>query len=90
MPKRREIVVEQLGELRQDFRDLWIALSADPKKEARKERAWSILAAGLGAGATMAARRATARVWGVITGEQPPTAPPAPTADRRTGSSDRR
>jgi hypothetical protein len=80
MPSRRDLVAEQLEELRQDLRDLWTALVVDPKKQARKERAWSILAGALGAAGTIAARRATAKAWAVLTGERPPTArPPAGT-----------
>jgi hypothetical protein len=83
MPKRSEVVAEQLGELRQDLRDLWVALRADPKKEARKERAWSIFVGALGAAATMVARRATTKVWAVLSGEPPPTPQPAQTPSSR-------
>ena len=82
MPKRSEVVVEQLGKLREDLRDLWIALSADPKKQARKEQTWSIFAGALGAAATMVARRATTKAWGVLTGEQPPRPQPTQTSGR--------
>jgi hypothetical protein len=34
---------------------------------------WTGLYAGLGAGATMAARRTAARIWRLATGEDPPT-----------------
>jgi hypothetical protein len=34
---------------------------------------WTGLYAGLGAGATMAARRAASRIWRLATGEEPPT-----------------
>ena len=34
---------------------------------------WSGLYAGLGAAATMAARRAASTIWRVATGEDPPT-----------------
>ncbi len=34
---------------------------------------WTALYAGLGAGATMAARRLASRIWRVATGEDPPT-----------------
>jgi hypothetical protein len=34
---------------------------------------WTGLYAGLGAGATMAARRAASRIWRIATGEDPPT-----------------
>jgi hypothetical protein len=77
MPSRSELVAEQLDELRQDLRDLWTAVVVDPRKQARKERAWSILAGALGAAGTMVARRAATKAWRVLTGEQPPTARPA-------------
>ena len=73
MPKRRDVVLEQLGELKVDLQALWVALTADPKKEARKERVWTLFAGILGAVATMAARRTTAKAWTTLTGEQPPT-----------------
>jgi hypothetical protein len=76
MPNRSDLVAEQLDELRQDLRDLWTALVVDPKKQARKERAWTILAGALGAAGTLAARRAATKAWSVLTGEQPPTARP--------------
>ena len=34
---------------------------------------WTGLYAGLGAGATIAARRAASRIWRIATGEAPPT-----------------
>jgi hypothetical protein len=34
---------------------------------------WTGLYAGLGAGATLAARRAASRIWRLATGEEPPT-----------------
>ncbi|HVD12188.1 MAG TPA: hypothetical protein VNB46_03045 [Gaiellaceae bacterium] len=76
MPKRRDVVLEQLGELKVDLQALWVALTADPKKEARKERAWTLFAGILGAAATMAARRSTAKAWATLTGEPPPTPQP--------------
>jgi hypothetical protein len=33
---------------------------------------WTSLYAGLGAGATMAARRAASSIWRIATGEEPP------------------
>lgn len=85
MPKRHDVVREQLGELRKDLGALWVAVSADPKKKARRERAWSLFSGILFAAATMAARRSTAKAWAVLTGEQPPTTRPArgPTASAR-------
>jgi len=72
MPNRREVVVEQLDELRTDLDALWVALTHDPKKEARKERAWTIFAGILGAVAATGARKVALRVWNVLTGEPAP------------------
>jgi hypothetical protein len=72
MPKRGDVVTEQLDELRTDFAALWVALTRDPKKEARKERAFTILTGALGAVAALGARRAATHAWGVLTGEAPP------------------
>jgi hypothetical protein len=33
MPKRYDVVRDQLGELRKDLEALWVALSADPKAD---------------------------------------------------------
>lgn len=73
---------EQLGELRTDLRNLWAALSRDPKSEARKERVWTILAGALGAVAAMGARRVASKAYGVLTGEVPPVGPRAPSRKR--------
>ena len=72
MAEKRDVVGEQLGELKQDLRDLWVALSRDPKKQARRERTWMILSGALAAGATMMSRKLTTKIWGVLTGEDPP------------------
>jgi len=72
MPDRRDVVVEQLDQLRTDLGALWSALTKDPKKEARKERTWTILMGVLGAAAAMGSRRAATRAWSVLTGEKPP------------------
>jgi hypothetical protein len=87
MTKRHDVVREQLGELRKDLGALWVAVSADPKKQARRERAWSLFSGIFIAAATMAARRSTAKAWAVLTGEQPPSTRPAqgPTAARPPG-----
>jgi len=74
MSKKRDVVEQQLVELKQDLHDLWVALTADPKKQARKERLWSIVAGASGAVATIAARRAATKIWAVLTGEPPPPA----------------
>ena len=48
-------------------------LGRDPKAERRKRLLWGLLQGALGAAFTLGARRVGAKVWGVLTGEQPPT-----------------
>lgn len=45
----------------------------DPKVERKKRLAWGVLQGALGAVATLGARRIVAHLWGVLTGERPPT-----------------
>jgi hypothetical protein len=77
MPNKTDAVTEQLDELRTDLRNLWIALTRDPKAEARKARAWTILAGVFGAVAAMGARRFATKAYSVLTGEVPPVGPQA-------------
>jgi len=79
MPKRSEVVGEQLDELKTDLGALWVGLTHDPKKEARKERAWMLLTGALGAVAALGARRLATKAWAVLTGEAPPGARRQPT-----------
>ena len=72
MPNRSDVLLENLEELQQDLLDLWRTLTHDPKREARRERAWTILSGVFGALATIAARRAATKVYGILTGETPP------------------
>jgi hypothetical protein len=89
MPSRSDVLLDQLEELQQDLRDLWQALTRDPVKEARKERAWTILAGVFTAVGAIASRRAAARLWGILTGEAAPLARRVP-APSRGGPSSRR
>jgi hypothetical protein len=73
MPKRRDVVADQLSTLADDLEALWRAATRDPKAEARRERTWTILSGVLSAASTMAARKVAARVWPILTGEAPPT-----------------
>jgi hypothetical protein len=86
MPSRSEVVSEQLVTLGEDLRDLWVAITTDPKKQARKDRAWTVLTGALTVAGTMAARRGTAKLWSVLTGETPPIAPAPTSAPSGTGS----
>jgi hypothetical protein len=45
----------------------------DAKAERKKRLAWGVLQGALGAAATIVARRAGAKLYGVLTGERPPT-----------------
>jgi hypothetical protein len=72
VPTKGAAVTEQIHALGQDLKRLWVAVIADPKKQARKQRAWSVVSGILGAAATMIARRSASRAWAVLTGEQPP------------------
>jgi hypothetical protein len=72
MPNRREVVTEQLEELKTDLDALWVALTHDPKKEARKARAWTIFVGICGAVAAVGAKKVAMRTWDVLTGEPPP------------------
>ncbi|MFL5921990.1 MAG: hypothetical protein ACJ75Q_04095 [Gaiellaceae bacterium] len=83
MPNRREVVLEQLDDLRTDVEALWVALTRDPKKEARKERAWTIFAGVLGAAAAIGARQLATRAWNVLTGETPPVPQAGPPQRKR-------
>jgi hypothetical protein len=81
MPKRRDLVVEQLQALADDIEELWRAVTRDPAAEKRKERAWMLLTGALGAASTIASRKAVAKLWPILTGEPPPgTKAPAPPA----------
>ena len=75
MASRSEVVSQELEALQENLSNLWVAISADPKKQARKERAWSVLSGALTIGATMLARRGTAKLWDILTGEPPPVGP---------------
>jgi hypothetical protein len=72
MPNRRDVVVEQLQALADDLEQLWKAATRDPAVERRKERAWMLLTGALGALATIASRRAVAKLWPILTGEPTP------------------
>jgi Protein of unknown function (DUF4235) len=80
MPNRTDLLVSNLEELQQDLRDLWQSLTRDPAKQARKERAWTVFAGVATAVGSIVARKAAARIWGILTGETAPIVkqPPAP------------
>ena len=81
MANRRDLVVEQLRALADDLEELWKAATRDPAAEQRKQRGWVLLTGALGAVATMASRKALAKLWPILTGEPPPV-PKSPGAAR--------
>jgi hypothetical protein len=85
MENRRGLVVQQLHALADDLEELWRAATRDPAAERRKQRAWVLLTGALGAAATMASRKALAKLWPILTGEPPPgtAAPGARAAPER-------
>jgi membrane protein len=73
MPGKREVTAAALRALTEDLHSLATTLTTDPKQQQRKEIGWRVLYGGLGAAATLVARRIATRMWGVLTGEAPPT-----------------
>ena len=73
MAGRRDLAKEDLGRLGEDLRQLWGSLTKDPKKEKRKQRAWTMLYGITSAGLALLARKGLMRVWPILTGEEPPT-----------------
>lgn len=76
MSKRTDLVAQQLHELAADLEGLWIAATHDPKKDARRERVWTLFSGALSAVAALAARRAMVKIWPILTGEEPLVARP--------------
>jgi len=72
MANRRELVAEQLRAVADDLEQLWKVATRDPAAERRKERAWLLLTGALGALATIASRRVSAKLWPILTGEPTP------------------
>jgi hypothetical protein len=78
MAHRKDVVMQQLNQLADDLEELWKAATRDPVAEQRKQRTWTIFAGALGVMATIASRRAVAKLWPILTGEQPPAAKTPP------------
>jgi hypothetical protein len=72
VPKKREVVAEELSNLTSDLRSLLTTLTTDPQEQARKERRWKLLYGGLSAVAALLARRLASKSWAILTGERPP------------------
>jgi hypothetical protein len=80
VPSRNDLLLTNLEDLQQDLSDIWRTLTRDPAKEARKERAWTVLAGVFTALGAIMARKTAAKVYGILTGETAPIVrqPPAP------------
>jgi len=75
----RHAVADDIRMLADDLK----ALLEDPKERKRKERRWRLLYGAVALGFTVLSRQVVTRVWGIVTGEQPPTkasTPPPPPA----------
>jgi hypothetical protein len=90
MPNRTAVLLSNLEELQQDLVDLWRSLTRDPAKEARRERAWTILAGVFTAVGAIVARKAAAKVWGILTGEVAPIVKQSQPGAQSGGPSSRR
>jgi hypothetical protein len=92
--RKRELAKDDLKRLSDDFFALFNTLTKDPKKEARKQRAWGMLFGALSALFAMAGRQAMNRAWPILTGETPPVRkgppPEAPSATRERELEDQR
>ena len=71
--KTEDKVRSGIARLGEEIAEKAWTVGRDPKVEKRKRLAWGLLQGALGAVFTVAARRAGAKAWGVLTGEQPPT-----------------
>jgi hypothetical protein len=77
---RREAIAEDLRALATDLKSLLDSATTDPKERQRRERRWRVLYTALGVVTTLAARRAAAKAWAILTGEEPPTKQPVQAA----------
>ncbi|HET7046343.1 MAG TPA: hypothetical protein VFI37_15970 [Gaiellaceae bacterium] len=78
MASKREAVIEDLRAVGDDLQSLFESIVQDPKERQRRERRWRILYGGLGAVATLVARRSATKAYGILTGEGPPARRGAP------------
>jgi hypothetical protein len=70
--KTQEKVRSAVARVGEELSEKAWTLGRDPAAERKKRVAWGILQGALAAAATIAGRRLGSRVWGVLTGEQPP------------------
>jgi hypothetical protein len=73
---RRTAIAEDLRTLVDDLKNLYESATTDPKERQWKERRFRALEAMLGALVTLVLRRVVLKLWGIITGEEPPKRPP--------------
>jgi hypothetical protein len=71
--KTEDKVRSAIARVGEEITELAYTVGRDQKTAKRKRMAWGALQGALGAVATIAARRGVAKVWGVLTGERPPT-----------------
>lgn len=71
--KTEERVRSAVARAGQELTEKAWTVGRDPKVEKRKRLAWGLVQGVVGAVFTLGARRIGAKVWGVLTGEQPPT-----------------
>jgi Protein of unknown function (DUF4235) len=77
MTDRREAIADDLRALATDLKSLLESATTNPKARAKKEWCWRLLSTAFGIATTAAARKGAAKVWGILTGEEPPTKGPA-------------
>jgi hypothetical protein len=71
--KTEEKVRSAIARVGEEISEKAWTLGRDPKAERRKRLAWGVLQGSLGAVATVGARRLVANLWGMLTGERPPS-----------------
>jgi hypothetical protein len=87
--EKQDAVAENLRAVATDLKSLLESATTDPKERKRKERRWRVLYSALGVITTLVARRAAAKAWAILTGEQPPTKGPAPATQPAGTEADR-
>jgi hypothetical protein len=71
--KTEEKVRSGIARVGEEITERAWTVGRDKKAEQRKRIAWGIVQGAVGAVFTLGARRVGAKVWGILTGEQPPT-----------------
>ena len=71
--KTEEKVRSGIARLGEEIAEKAWTVGRDAKSQKRKRLAWGVVQGAIGAVFTLAARRAGAKAWGVLTGEAPPT-----------------